>query len=99
MQVRRLPASDARRLGGFLSVFGATLCVAVSFLSIIGVPVPPWSSSCRFLGYVVLFECLSCRELFASVRNALRLLRSSRFRLDLVHDLVGRASWSYTFNA
>ena len=34
-------------------------------------------------------ECVSCRELCALVRDALRL-RNSRFLLDLVHDLVGK---------
>ena len=47
------PASYARRLGGFLSVVGASLCVAHASVSIVGcsvdsvVSVPPWSSSDR----------------------------------------------------
>ena len=35
------------------------------------------------------FERSLRRELFALVRDALLLLRNSRFHLDLVHDLVG----------
>ena len=38
---------------------------------------------------VAVFECVSCRELFALVRDALLLVRNSRFHLDLVHDLIG----------
>ena len=39
---------------------------------------------------VAVFQCLSTCELFAQVRDALLLLRSSRFQHDLVHDLVGK---------
>ena len=49
------PASDARRFGGFLSVVGAWLRVAISSLSIVGcsvgsvVPFPRGSSGDRLI--------------------------------------------------
>ena len=47
------PASDVRHVGGFLSVYGASLCVAISSVSIAGcsvdsvVSILPWSASDR----------------------------------------------------
>ena len=63
--------------------FGASLCVAISSVSIAGCSV----DSVVFLD-VAIFEFLSCRKLFALVRDALLLLRNSHFHLDLVHDLI-----------
>ena len=80
-------------------MFGASLCLAISSGSTVAcsvdsvVSVPQRSSSDRsivsFSWMLWYLRCLSCRELFNLVRDALPLLRNSRFHLDLIHDLAG----------